>query len=324
MTQMPPPTPLPSPPPDDSSRRPCIEMVIIPRSAEIDAVEEALSSLALVAMVGGIRPPVSPTDVSDQLSSFYNLPADVFSISRYALEDFLVRFNNRDDHEDILRVSVPIGTPFFLIWKRWRRQSMASAEGLRYKVLLGLKGMPAHIWGVRSAERMLGSSCAKLVEGPVTAAREDLREFVVVAWCVHPDFIPHEKLIAVPEPELPFFLESPLCLREHKVIHSELKVLRYLVRIWSPFASLKREKHGSFVEKVWLKGQGLRSRIGQRRGRPWMMMPLATGAMRGAVRVDGRVNTVSATMAVMSAGRTPCRTRRWGQAGGPPSTVRHV
>lgn len=53
-------------------------------------------------------------------------------------------------------------------------------------------------------------------------------KFVVVEWCVHPDFMPHEKLIAVPEPELSFFLESPLCLWEHEVIHSELKVLRYL------------------------------------------------------------------------------------------------
>lgn len=87
---------------------------------------------------------MSPTDVSDQLSSIYNLLADVFSISHYALEDFLMRFNNHDDLEDILRV-LPIGTPFFLIWKRWCCQSMASAEGLWYKVLLGLKGMPAHI-----------------------------------------------------------------------------------------------------------------------------------------------------------------------------------
>lgn len=60
---------------------------------------------------------------------------------------------------------------------------MASAGALRYKVLLGLRGMPAHIAGLDAAERILASSCADLVEAPQMADREDLREFFVAAWC---------------------------------------------------------------------------------------------------------------------------------------------
>ncbi|CAD6246221.1 unnamed protein product [Miscanthus lutarioriparius] len=211
--------------------RPRSELLVIPRSAELNAVESALSSLALVAMVGGNRPPVSPADVRRQLVSFYNLPADAFSVCRYAPEDFLVRFNNADDLEDVLQGPVPMGTPFYLRWCRWRRQSMATSGSLKYKVLIGLKGMPAHIRGIHSTQRILGTSCANLVPAPASAAGEDLREFVVAAWCVHPDFIPHERLIAIPEPEVPFVVEPTLYLREHEVIHSELPVLQYGVRI---------------------------------------------------------------------------------------------
>jgi hypothetical protein len=60
---------------------------------------------------------------------------------------------------------------------------------------------------------------------------DDRREFVVAGWCIHPNFIPQEKLIGIPEPDVPFVIEPPLYLREHEVIHLELIVLRYRVRI---------------------------------------------------------------------------------------------
>jgi hypothetical protein len=61
-------------------------------------------------------------------------------------------------------------------------------------------------------------------------AGDDLREYQVTAWCVHPNFIPLEKVIAVLELELPV-AEPPLYIREHEVMHSELPMLRYLVEI---------------------------------------------------------------------------------------------
>lgn len=81
-------------------------------------------------------------------------------------EDFLVRFNDRADLEDVVHAPVPLGTPFYLIWKQWRCQSMASARAMCYKVLLGLKGMPAHTWSSDIAERILGSSYALVTKAP--------------------------------------------------------------------------------------------------------------------------------------------------------------
>lgn len=57
---------------------------------------------------------------------------------------------------------------------------------------------------------------------PVTASQEDMSEFFVCAWCFHPDFVPQEVVIAVPEPEVPFVVEPPPFLRQHEIIRSEL------------------------------------------------------------------------------------------------------
>jgi hypothetical protein len=81
---------------------------------------------------------------------------------------------------------------------------------------------------------------SKLVEAPATAAGDDLWEYQVAAWCIHPNFTPLEKVIAVPEPEL-LVAKPPLYIREHEVMHSELLMLCYLVDIriieaqdWNP------------------------------------------------------------------------------------------
>lgn len=81
----------PSPPPRDPSMRPVLEIVVIPRPAELNATDEALFSLALVTVVGGNRPTVSPAEVWGQLESFYHIAQESFTVSRYAPEDFLLQ-----------------------------------------------------------------------------------------------------------------------------------------------------------------------------------------------------------------------------------------
>ena len=62
-------------------------------------------------------------------------------------------------------------------------------------------------------------------------ALDDLREYFVAAWCIHPRFIPQQKIVAIPEPEVPVVVEPPLYPRGHELIRSELPALLYLVRI---------------------------------------------------------------------------------------------
>ena len=91
---------------------------------------------------------------------------------------------------EVLHAPTPVGTAFSLVRRRWRRESTASAGPLRFKVLIGMTGIPAHLWDISAAERILGSSCAKLEAAASTVAMDDLRQFFVSAWCIHPDLVP--------------------------------------------------------------------------------------------------------------------------------------
>ena len=64
-------------------------LVVVPRSVELQAAEQALS-LALVAVVGGTRPPMSPEMVGQHLFQAFGVPADRVSVHCHTPEDFIV------------------------------------------------------------------------------------------------------------------------------------------------------------------------------------------------------------------------------------------
>lgn len=201
------------------------DIVVIPQNARLVAAEAALS-LALVAMIGGTRPAVTTALVREHLRTCFGITE--VSVSRHVPQDFIVRFASRDDLELVLGTPV-LGGPFTLIWSRWSRHCTASPGSFRYKVVVGMKGVPAHVRCVESAQIILGNSCAK-IEAEALDDLDDEREFFVAEWCIHPKLIPNEKVIAVPEPEV----HDPcgvLCLRPEEVIHAHLPALRYPVQL---------------------------------------------------------------------------------------------
>ncbi|KAJ1259584.1 hypothetical protein BS78_10G167400 [Paspalum vaginatum] len=144
-------SPSPSPPPPQRSPP---EMVVIPRSEHLDTEENHLS-LALVATVGGTRPIVSVVQVEQYLVSLLSFDADQFSVHLYSPEDFLVVFRSARsaaDRDRVLHGPPPPSPPFRLIWKRWLRTSLATPEVMRFRVLLVLRGIPAHAWSVDTAK----------------------------------------------------------------------------------------------------------------------------------------------------------------------------
>lgn len=56
-------------------------------------------------------------------------------------------------------------------------------------------------------------------------------EFFVSSWCAHPDLVPDEVIMVVPEPEREQDGGLPLYLRPHEITHDDVPALRYLVRI---------------------------------------------------------------------------------------------
>lgn len=110
---------------------------------------------------------------------------------------------------------------------------MASSGAFRYRVLVGLKGVPAHARSSEVAQAILGSASAKVetADPEALADPDDEREFFVSSWCAHPDLVPDEVIMAVPEPEQEHDGGSPLYLRPHEIIHDDMPTLRYLVCI---------------------------------------------------------------------------------------------
>ena len=90
----------------------------MPRSPEHEAAEADLR-LALVAVVVGTRPLVSPAMVRTFLATHYGLDETSTTVHRHDPEDFIVRFSRREDLELVLGSRVHDAL-FSLIWRPWR------------------------------------------------------------------------------------------------------------------------------------------------------------------------------------------------------------
>lgn len=197
------------------------EFVVVPRSSELQAAEDELGQ-ALVALVGGTRPPVSPTMVRQFLSDRFGVAGDDVRVRRHDPKDFVVWFRRREDRDRVLGTPA-VGAQFSLIWQPWRRMSLASAGSFRFRVLVEMKRVPLHARNASTAQTTLGPACADFeVVWTRDVPADDDREFFVAAWCLHPRFIPDEKIIFIPEPRVPNPVEA---------VEDELPGLRYLVRV---------------------------------------------------------------------------------------------
>lgn len=110
--------------------------VVVPRTAELQAAEDALDN-ALVAMVGGTRSEVSTAMVSSYLFTRFEIRAEDAVVRLHDPEDFVVRFRRREDRDRVL-ASPPGGALLPLVWRPWRRTSMANAGTFRLRVLVGM------------------------------------------------------------------------------------------------------------------------------------------------------------------------------------------
>ncbi len=118
----------------------------------------------MVAVVGGTRPRVSLPDVRQWIVDGFNIPSDSFAAQRYQPEDFLLKFSYYDDMLRVLH-DPPLAPPFTLVLKRCRRQLLATAEDVRFKVHLAIRGIPVHAWNLPTVWQLLSPACS-LVRQP--------------------------------------------------------------------------------------------------------------------------------------------------------------
>jgi len=212
------------------SRRPQVIHVTVPRSAEMQAEEDRLATSALTILVLGIRPSLMPYQVRRFIQDNYAIPAKDFTLHRHWPEDFLVIFRSPVDAQRVLDAPPLACVDMVLRFRRWSRLSMGEGETMKYRVLLEIRGFPAHAWSAATAQVVLGEACAAPEPTPTMVARADTHRFQTAVWCSDPDRIPNEAFIRIPE-RVPGLGNNPLFLRPEEVIHHSLSLLRYKVEI---------------------------------------------------------------------------------------------
>jgi hypothetical protein len=82
--------------------------------------------------------------VRTHLETYFSIMDDRAIVHRTRPDDFIVRFTRIEDLELVLQTPTPPVAPFALRWQRWSRLIMGSAGALKFRVLVGMKGIPSH------------------------------------------------------------------------------------------------------------------------------------------------------------------------------------
>lgn len=152
-----------------------------------------------------------------------------FTLHRHWPEDFLVVFKSSAMMQQVL--DAPLANPDMVLrFRRWSRLSMAEGESTQFRVLLEIRGIPAHAWSAATAQIILGDACAAPEPTFTMMVRTDSRRFQAAVWCSDPDQIPNEAIIRIPK-RIPDLGNNVLFLRPEKIIHHDLPVLRYKVDV---------------------------------------------------------------------------------------------
>jgi hypothetical protein len=189
------------------------------------------SAIRPVAVIGGTRLAVSIEEVRHWIVVVSNIPGDSVQVRRYHPEVFMVVFSYCDDLLRVLYDRPPPGMPFSLIFKRWRQHARTSKKNLYYWVTAWLRGIPANAWNVTTAQKVHSSARSGLQPTSETIGKTDLRRYFVFTWCIHPDLIPREKIIFVPEPKVVTKRGPPMFMDPDEVIYPNHPTLRYKIEV---------------------------------------------------------------------------------------------
>jgi hypothetical protein len=98
--------------------------------------------MALLALVLGMCPLVTPAMMLQHLCNHYGIAEDLITVRRMWPDDFIIRFSRQQDLDHVLGSPEPQGAPFVIRWHRWSHLIMGSAGTFHYRALVGMKGIP--------------------------------------------------------------------------------------------------------------------------------------------------------------------------------------
>jgi hypothetical protein len=138
---------------------------------------EAVLANALVIMIGGNMPPVSPEQVCHHSKIFYDIEEVDMQVKRYSCTDFLVVFSSKQLVDAVLHAPPPQRADLLLTFHSWNRQAGALFKLFLFKVLLSISHVPAHAWLVETIQAIEGSSYLVFEVFPRLLDQSDLSSF---------------------------------------------------------------------------------------------------------------------------------------------------
>ncbi|KAM0841266.1 hypothetical protein ACQ4PT_059114 [Festuca glaucescens] len=215
---------------EKASRGAAVETVFVPRSGEINAAEAALQ-YALVAFVSGKRAYIPLSEAGAALAARVPQAEDNFTVHRAWPADFLFVCSNWHVQDEVMAADAAHGRDFSLRFSPWNRQLQAMQCRMRFRAHFELKGVPAHAWNRSTATAVLSSDAWVECLGAVTANREDLGRFQVVAWTNDVSVFPKVKELLIEELDDLMEEDEGMVLPGDALIPLEKNMLRYLVSV---------------------------------------------------------------------------------------------
>jgi hypothetical protein len=95
-------------------------------------------------------------------------------VCRSRSDDFLLIFSKQATVDRVLHAPMQQEVDFSLIFRRWRCQARARFSPLRYKVLLAIDNVSAHVWLLEVVQTIIDSSCLSFELAPASVSRTNM------------------------------------------------------------------------------------------------------------------------------------------------------
>lgn len=176
--------------PGDPDSRPKETFTVAASSQEMDRELDSLSTHAVVAWLGGVRPDTSLRTVTRAFCSQFGVRANDIKVAEHYPEDFFITFTHRH-HRDaaVAQRDFKYGSIDFRV-RQWQLPTHGDHDDFQYHVRLCLEGIPLHAWNESIAKRAVTRSCTLDYVEEQSLRKEDARTLNLWAWTVDPSNIP--------------------------------------------------------------------------------------------------------------------------------------
>ncbi|RCV21634.1 hypothetical protein SETIT_4G153600v2 [Setaria italica] len=182
---------------------------VIDHSERMDRAEEELCFALSVLMVSD-HATISVDGLVAELAYRYDLLGGSIVLHHLRPNELLLVFSSEEDAVRVYNEGRPIHLPLIALHcRRWSRLKDATGVSLPQLVDIEIRGVPAHVWEMETAEHLLDEWCWIRGLHPDTIDRRDYSSFQLSAWCLQPEKIPTAMELVVVEPPAPLVEDDP-------------------------------------------------------------------------------------------------------------------